>query len=124
MTRAALKLFSRTTYRVVLARICLGYTDFLPLRIGVAGQVHQLAKVLGGFVVITCAVSGAGGSPEHAEAVGGLLERDLELVQGSSGLPRLKEELGQQFAERIEAVLHRHMLDAAVLAIGRGSHEP
>src|SRR6266404_3568193 len=97
--RATRQLFSCGTCRIVLARVCPGLTDFLPFRISVLGQVHQLAKVIGGFLVGTCAVGSAGGSPERAEAVGGLLERDLELVQGSRGLPRLKEQFRQQFAE-------------------------
>src|SRR5882757_4606690 len=121
--RATRQLFSCSTCRIVLARVGPGLTDFLPLRVSVFGQIHQLAKVLGGFLVVTCAVSGAGGSPEHSEAVGGLLERDLELVQGSSGLPRLKEQFRQQFAERIETILHRHMLEAAVFAVSCCSHE-
>src|ERR1700730_5206502 len=85
------ELFSYTTYRIISARVCLGLTDFLPLRISVLGQVHQLAEVLGCLLAVTRAVGSAGGSPERAEAVGGLLERSLELVQGGCGLPHLKQ---------------------------------
>src|SRR5882724_1918919 len=77
--QTAKELFSCRTYRVVLARICPGHTDFLPLRIGVAGQVHQLAKIIGGLLPVACAVGSAGGSPKRAEAVGRLLECSLEL---------------------------------------------
>ena len=86
--KAAKNLLSCSTYRVFLARIFPGHADFLPLRIGIAGQVHQLAKVFGGLLAVTCAVGGAGGSPERAETVGRLLECSLELVQGSGGLRR------------------------------------
>jgi hypothetical protein len=44
------------------------------------------------------------------EAIGSLLERGLELVQGSCRLPHFKQHFRQQFAERIKAILHRHML--------------
>ena len=66
-------LFPYRTYRVVLTRICPGYADFLPFRIGVAGQVHQSAEVIGGLLAITCGVGRPGGSPERAEAIGRLL---------------------------------------------------
>src|SRR6186997_1031532 len=82
--QAAKKLFSCSTYRVVLARICPSHADFLPLRIGIVGQAHQLAKVISGLLAIACAIGRAGGSPECAETVGRLLECSLELVQGCS----------------------------------------
>src|SRR6266480_2383699 len=115
--------FSCTAYGIISARVCLGLTDFLPLRVSVLGQVHQLAKVIGGLLAVTCAVGSAGGSPERAEAVRRLLKRDLELVQGRCGLPCLQKQFRQQFAERIETILHRHMLEAAVFAVSRCSHE-
>src|SRR6202163_1217862 len=114
--------FSYTTYSIVSARICLGLADFLPFGICVPGQVHQLAEVLRCLLAVACAVGSAGSSPERAEAVGGLLERGLELVQGSCGLAHLKQQFRQQFAERIEAILHRHVLEATVFAIGGCAH--
>src|ERR1700738_5594045 len=78
--------FSCTTYSIVSARICLGLADFLPFGICVPGQVHQLAEVLRCLLAVACAGGSAGSSPERAEAVGGLLERGLELFQGSGGL--------------------------------------
>ena len=57
--------------------------------------------------MVACTVGSTGGSPERSETVGGLLERGLELVQGGCGLPRLKQQFPQQFAERIEAILNR-----------------
>src|SRR6266404_6291149 len=116
--------FSCTTYSIVSARICLGLADFLPLGICVLGQVHQLAEVFGCLLAVACAVGSAGNSPECTEAVGGLLERGLELVQGSCGLPHLKQQLRQQFAERIEAILHRHVFEATVFVVGSWPHEP
>src|SRR6202163_3340989 len=84
--------FSCTTYRIVSARVCLCLADFVPLGIRVLGQIHQLAEVLRCLLAVACAVGGAGSSPERAEAVGGLLEPDLELGQGSCGLPHLKQQ--------------------------------
>jgi len=79
--------FSCTAYGIISARVCLGLTDLLPLRISVLGQVHQLAEVLGCLLVVTCAVGSASGSPERAEAIGSRLERDLEFVQAAAGCP-------------------------------------
>src|SRR5690349_1313733 len=98
LARETRKSFSRSAYRIVLARVCPGLTDFLPLRVSVAGQVHQLAKVIGGFLTVAYAVGSAGGSPERAEAIGRLLERGLELSQGGCGLPCLQKQFRQQFA--------------------------
>src|SRR6185312_16332848 len=89
--QAAKKLFSCSTYRVVLARIFPSHADFLPLRIGIVGQARQLAIVISGLLAVANAVGSARSSPERAETVGRLLEGSLELVQGGSRLPCLKE---------------------------------
>src|SRR6266853_6810303 len=102
---------------------CLSLADFLPLGISVLGEVDQLAEVLGCLLAVACGVGGAGGSPVRAEAIGCLLERRLVLFQGSCGLPDLKQQIRQQFAERIEAILHCYVLEAAVFAVGGCAHE-
>src|SRR5207247_10502972 len=60
---------------------------------------------------------------EATVTVGILLERRLELAQRWSRLTHLQQEFGEQLAHRIEAVLHRHMLDARVFAVGSRMHE-
>ena len=80
--------FSYNTYGVVLAQICLGLTDFLPLGIRVLGHVHQLAEIFRCLLAIACAVGSTAGSPERTVAIGRLLERRLEFVQGSCWLDR------------------------------------
>src|SRR6266853_518858 len=102
---------------------CLSLADFLSLGIGVLGEVDEFAEVRGCLLAVACHVGGAGGSPVRAEAVRGLLERGLELGQGSCRLPHLKQQIRQQFAERIEAILHRDVLEAAVFAISGSPHE-
>src|SRR5207244_9456703 len=52
-----------------------------------------------------------------------LLQRGLELAERRGGLALLQEKLAEQLAHRVKPVLHRHVLDAAVLAVGRGAHE-
>src|SRR3982074_3833463 len=102
--------FSCTSYSIVPARVCLGLADFLSLGICVRGQVRQLSEVLRCLLAVACAIGSTASSPERAEAVGGLLERGVEFVQGSCRLPRLKKQFPQQFAEWIEPILHRHVL--------------
>src|SRR5260370_26236795 len=116
--------FSCPTSGIVSVGVCLGLTDFLPLGIGILGQVYQLAEILGCLQAVTCAFGSAGGPRERAEAVGGLLERSLELVQGSRRLSHLKQQLPQQFAERTEAILHRRVLEAPVFAAASRPHAP
>src|SRR5207244_3008745 len=72
--------FRATAISLTWRQECLGLPGFLPVGIGVPGQVHQLAGVLGWLLAVTCAVGSAGGSAERAEAVGGLLERGFELA--------------------------------------------
>src|SRR6267378_513806 len=88
-----------------------------------SGPDQPASEVLRCLLAVACAVGGAGSSPERAEAVGGLLEPDLELGQGSCGLPHLKQQFRQQFAERIEAILHRHVLEATIFVVGGCPHE-
>ena len=47
-------------------RECLGLPDFLPLGIGVLGQVHELAVVLGCLLAIARRIRGTGNSQERA----------------------------------------------------------
>src|SRR5215472_12974948 len=107
---------SCTTYSVI-PQICLGLTDFLPLSVGVLGQLKQLAEILGCLLAVVGTVGSPRRSPEPAETIGGLLERSLELVQGGCRLPYLEEQFRQQFSEREEAVLHRHVFEAAVFTV-------
>src|SRR6266404_6934596 len=61
---------------------CPRFMDFLPLGIGILGQVHQFAEVFGCLLAVACAIGSASGSPVRAEAVGRLPERGLILGQG------------------------------------------
>src|SRR6266853_771802 len=103
---------------------CLSLADFLSFGISVLGEVDQLAEVLGCLLAVACCIGSACGSPVRAEPVRGLFERGLVLGQGGCRLPHLKQEVRQQFAERIEAILHRDVLETGVLAVGGCPHEP
>src|SRR5215475_16116734 len=65
---------------------CLGLPHFRPLDIGVLGEVHELAKILGSLRPITHRVGGTRGTPESAVTVGRLLEGGLVFLQRRRGL--------------------------------------
>src|SRR5215468_7256929 len=106
-------------YRTILSFLrqeCLGLADFLPLGIGVFCELHELAEIFGRLLAVACTVGGAGGAPVCAKAVWSVLERGLVLPQGSRGLSRFKQQIRQQFAQRIEPILHRYVLETAVFS--------
>src|SRR5437016_5080642 len=116
-----------TEPRVILSsprQECLGLPNLRPLGIGVPGEIYELAEILGSLCPIAHRIGGARGAPESAVAVGRLLECDLVFLQRCRGLPDLQQQFRQHFAQRIEAVLHNHVLEAAVLAVSGRSHEP
>src|SRR5439155_25066607 len=92
-------------------------------RIGLARQRDELLEVRGGLLAVAGGFSRARSAREAPIAVRVLLERGLELVQRGRGLPTLEQQFAEQLAHRIESVLHRHVLDAAVFAVGGGAHE-
>src|SRR5262245_31742108 len=101
----------------------LGLLNLRPLRIGVSGEIYELDEILRGLRPIADRIGCARGSPDGAVAVGRLPQRGLVLLQGRRGLGDLQQQLRQHFAQRIEAVLHDHVLEAAVLAVSGGTHE-
>ena len=76
------------------------------------------------LLAIASTVRSASGPAEGAEAIGSLLECSFELAQGSCGLPYLEEQFGQQFAERIGAVLHGNVFEASIFSVSCRPHEP
>jgi hypothetical protein len=74
---------------------CLGFLRFRPLGIGILRQVHELAVELGRLLAISRRIRGTGNAQEGAVAVGGLLERRLEFVQGGSRLARFQRGVPQ-----------------------------
>src|SRR4051812_28295409 len=81
----------------------LGLPHFLPLGIGVLGEVYQLAEILGRLRTVAHRVGGARGAEERAVAVGCVLERGLVFLERRRGLADFQQQLGQHLAHRIEA---------------------
>src|SRR5260370_14243444 len=84
---------------------CLSLADFLSLGISVLGEFDELAEVSGCLRAVACRVGRAGGSPVCAEAVRVLLERCLELGQGSCPLAHLTKRIRHQFADWTQPIL-------------------
>src|SRR3954468_24110870 len=102
---------------------CLGLLGFSALGIGVLRQRGHFVIVLGCFLAIACGVGRASHPEEGAISIWRLLERGLELLQGRGRLPHLKKQFAEELAERIKAVLHRHVFNAAVFAVCGCTHE-
>src|SRR3954454_14181874 len=78
-----------------LCQEILRLPDLLSFGVGVFGQLHELAIVLGCLLAIARSICGTGNSQERAVTVGGLVEASLELAQRGSGLARLKQQFGK-----------------------------
>src|SRR3954471_2614953 len=102
---------------------CSRFLRFRPLGIGVLGQTYELAVIFRCLGLVAGGFRGARNSEERAIAIWSLLQRGLEFFQRCGWLTGLEQQFSQQFAERIEAVLHRHVLDAAVLAVRGCAHQ-
>jgi hypothetical protein len=96
---------------------------FRTRRIGFVGQRKELLEVRAGLLAVAGGFGGARRASEAAITVGVLLERGLELTEHGRGLPRLEQQLTEELSHRIEPVLHRHVLDAAVFALGGHAHQ-
>src|SRR5262249_62183290 len=73
----------------------LGLPHFLPLGIGVLGEVYELAKILRSLRSVAHRIGRACGTPESAEAVGCVLERGLVFLERRRGLADFQQQLGQ-----------------------------
>src|SRR5207247_2328922 len=91
---------------------CCRARELRPGAVCVLGQSHELCKVGCRVLPIARSLGRTSCAVEATVTVGILLERRLELAQRWSRLTHLQQEFGEQLAHRIEAVLHRHMLDA------------
>src|SRR5262249_59099914 len=76
---------------------------FLPLGIGVFGEVYELAEILGRLRTVAHRIGGARGAEERAVAVGCVLERGLVFLERRRGLADFQQQFGQHLAQRIEA---------------------
>ena len=63
------------------------------------------------------------GAVPAAQPVRCVLHRDLVLLQRRGGVSVVEQHVGQQFTHRVKAVLHRDVLLAAVLQVGRRAHQ-
>src|SRR5258707_8080021 len=97
---------------------------FLPLGIGVLGEVYELAEILGRLRTVAHRVGGARGAEERAVAVGRVLERGLVFLERRRGLADFQQQLGQHLAQRIEAVFPAPVLDSRVPAVPQPTPEP
>src|SRR5206468_12349137 len=91
--------------------------------VGLARQRDELLVVTNRLRAVAGRLGGARRAVETAIAVRIFLEGALELAQRRRRLPLLEQELAEQLTHRVEPILHRHVLHAAVLAVGRGAHE-
>src|SRR5262245_51075578 len=82
-----------------------GLPHFLPLSIGVLGEVYELAEILRSLRSVAHRIGRACGTPESAVAVGRVLERGLVFLERRRGLADFQQQFGQHLAQRIEAVL-------------------
>src|SRR5262245_19014333 len=95
----------------------LGLANLRAFGIGVLRELNKPAVILACLLAIAGGAGGAGDPQERTVTVGSLVERSLELAQRGSRLPPLKHQLGVELAQRIEPVLHRHVLHTAILAV-------
>src|SRR5258708_23846314 len=86
---------------------------FLPLGIGVLGEVYELAEILRRLRTVAHRVGGARGAEERAVAVWCVLERGLVFLERRRWLADFQQQFGQHLAPRIEAGFRVHVLDAA-----------
>src|SRR5262249_16955308 len=108
---------------LLLRQKCLRLSDLGPIGVGFCAHRNKLRVVGPGFLPITGLLRRTSRSVEPPVAVRVLLERGLELSERRSRLPCLQQQLSKQLAHRIEAVLHRHVLDTAIFAIRSRTHE-
>src|SRR3954449_3767278 len=73
----------------------LGLPHFLPLGIGVLGEVYQLAEILGRLRTVAHRVGGARGAEERSLSVGCVLDRGLLFPEPRRGLSVVQQQLGQ-----------------------------
>ncbi len=57
------------------------------------------------------------------EPVRRLSQRDLIFRDSRAGITTFEEQISEQFAQRIEPVFHRDVLDAVIFAVGGLAHE-
>src|ERR1700751_1331776 len=74
----------------------LGLTDFNPIGVGVLGQLHELAIVGRGLVLLLCSLCGLCRAVQAAQSVGRRLERSLVFVQCLCRLLLFQQEVAQQ----------------------------
>src|SRR5216683_6703915 len=97
--------------------------QFWTSRVGLAGQRDELLEVPDGLLPVASGLSGAPRTGETPIAIRVLLERGLELPQRGCRLPDLEQQLTEQVTHWVQSVLHRHVLDAAIFAVGGRAHE-
>src|SRR5262245_25044463 len=98
----------------------LRFPHFLPLNIGVLGEVDQLAIVLSGLCAVAARVGRAGDPQGPAIAIGRGLERGLVFSERRGSVSNFEEQIAIELAQRIKPVFHRDMLEAVVLVLRRG----
>src|SRR5207249_775657 len=94
-----------------------------PRAVRVLGQPHQLCEIVRGLLPVASRLCRTSCSVESSVSVRIFLECRLELAQRRRCFSRLQQQIGEQLAHWIETVLHRHMLDARVFAVGSRTHE-
>ena len=86
-------------------------------------QCDELLEIPARFLAVAGGFRGACGAVDASIAVRGLLEGRFKLAERRPCLPHLEQQLTEQLAHRIQSVLHRHVLDAAVFTVCRRTHE-
>src|SRR5215471_7195078 len=101
----------------------LRFPHLLPLGIGTLGEVDQLAIVLSSLGAVACRVGRTGDAQDPAIAIGCGLEGGLVFGECRGSVSIFEQQVAVELAQRIEPVLHRDMLEAVVLVLGRRPHE-
>src|SRR3984893_864547 len=101
----------------------LGLADFHPTDIGVLGHLGKLSEICRGLLGLICGFRGLGCAVQAAQPVGRRYQRGLVFRERWSRLLLFEQQVAQQFAHRVEPVLHRDVLFAVVLQVRRRAHK-
>src|SRR5437867_7106824 len=97
--------------------------ELRPRAVRVLGQRHQLCEIVRRLLPVASRLGRTSCSVESSVSIRIFLECRLELAQRRRCFSRLQQQIGVQLAHWIETVLRRHVLHAAVFAVGGGTHE-
>src|SRR5215467_4508380 len=101
----------------------LGLAYFGPFAVRFTGEPRERIEIARSLPLVTDRLGGLGRPVECAQTIRRVLHRDLVFLERTGSIALLAQQIPEQLAHRIEAVLHCDVLLAAVLEIRGCAHE-